>query len=99
MFSIKADDPVFDGTETVTSTLKAAVDKHQVPPSTAASILNIGVTNYKESGEIYWQFEITAAESETLAEGNYVLDAKVDKDSIVTYTDPILLIILGKLTA
>ena len=94
-------DPEYDGTETVTSEMKAPLNGSQVPASDAPVLESPTVTFIPAAGgEVaYWLFSLTASQTEALTEAAYITDARVVYASgAVDYPDPILIKLKGRVT-
>lgn len=94
-FGLRATDPVFDGTETVTCDIKPAINGSLVPPRTTSATLSIAPTY--SGGE--WLFTITPTQSDALS-GRYVADAKILlTDGFVDHPAPIIIAVSESVTA
>jgi len=94
-FGMRATNPVFDGTETVTCDIKVPVNG-SVVPNRAADVA-LSVTPSFSDGD--WLFTITPAESDSMS-GRYITDAKIVMASgFVDYPAPVLILINESVTA
>ena len=102
VFGLRATDPAFDGAEVVTCDVKLAENGGNVPAASAPVVLSITPTFVAAAGEAaaYWRFVILPAQSATLANGNYITDAKIIfAGGVVDIVDPIVIEIDGAVTA
>jgi len=87
--------PVYDGTETVTCDVKAAVNGDKVPPSSAPVVRSI-TPSFSSAA---WLFTITPAQSAAMAAGNYITDARVQYTSgAVDYPLPLGIVLKDPVT-
>ena len=101
-FGLRALDPEYDGTETVSCALKKAKNGKFVPPDSDPVVLVISSRFVASVGgtTAAWHFEITSAQSAGLVADNYILDAKVQTTSgNVDYISPLSLKISERVTA
>lgn len=94
-FGLRATDPVFDGTETVTCDVKVPINGAAVPPrETAAKMVLVPVFS---GGS--WLFTITPAQSATMS-GRYITDAKIVlAGGFVEYPAPVIIAVSESVTA
>ena len=93
-FGMRATDPVFDGTETVTCDIKVPVNGAVVPSRDTVAVLSVTPT-YNDGD---WLFTITPEESDDMS-GRYITDAKIVMASgFVDYPAPVLILINESVT-
>lgn len=94
------DDPL--GGITVSAALKKAVrTSYVIPPDSDPVVETFGVLFTAAAGDTpaFWTLTLTAAQTDGLPAGNYITDAKlVSGGVIIERTDPVLIVILGRVT-
>lgn len=95
-FGLRASDPAYDGTETVTCDIKLAVNGAMVPPERDMPVMSVTPAFVDDA----WLFTITAAQSDEMDAGNYITDARVVlATGFVDYPEPLGIRINGRVTA
>ena len=81
----------FDGTETVKSDLKKAINKSRIPEKSSEVLFTITPTFVAADGDkmAEYHFQISSEQSLNLEASNYILDAKITKDGLVDKTNAI----------
>ena len=101
-YGLRSTTPSYDGTETITSDIKAALNGNVVPAEAAAIIIASTATFVAEAGAIaaHWLFSLTPAQTATMTPGSYITDAKVVYASgVVDYPKPLAIEVLARVTA
>lgn len=100
-FGIRAIDPEFDGTESIQCDIKAAINGASVPSASTAVVMSPAFNFVAADGGAvaHWLFTVTADQSDAMAAGTYVTDAKITLASgSVVYPKPIALRLLEVVT-
>lgn len=100
-FGLRALDPPYDGTETVTCAVKKARNGVQVPPVSEPVVLIASVDFVAGSDDTpaAWVFGLTPEQSASLEPGEYITDAKVVyANGTVDYTKPLAMRISERVT-
>lgn len=102
VFGLRAIDPVYDGTETVSCDVKEVATGMKVPPENARVVLSAvpsflpGTPEQKPA----WTFTISAEQSADLEPGSYITDARiVYGNGTVDYPKPLGIRICERVTA
>jgi hypothetical protein len=101
-FGIRASNPAYDGTETVTCDIKPAANGRNVPSDSMASVLSVTPVFVAASGEVaaHYLFTLTPAQTAALEPRTYITDAKtVSSTGFVDQADPILIDLSERVTA
>jgi hypothetical protein len=95
VFGLRATDPAYDGTETVTCDVKVAGYGKTVPSSSTPVALSITPVFQDDA----WLFTITSTQSGALDAGFYITDAKVVSASgVVDYPRPLAINLSDRVT-
>ena len=100
-FGLRALDPPYDGTETVSCAVKKARNGVQVPPVSEPIVLIASVDFVAGSDDTApaWVFGLTPEQSASLEPGEYITDAKVVyANGTVDYTRPLAMRISERVT-
>lgn len=78
-FALRASDPVYDGSETITCDIKPAVNGAYPPKSSVLKVLSITPVFVPMDGETppMYLFTLTSAQTLSLGAKKYITDAKV----------------------
>lgn len=92
--------PQYDGTETITCDVKAALNGDIVPPDRSPIIVSVVPVFVPSAGtdSAHWLFTITAEQSENLAIDSYITDARVTTGLNVKIIEPLAIHVTGRVT-
>ena len=101
-YGLRATNPEYDGTETVTCDIKHTTVAKEVPPRVKPVVVSATVDFFPANNgdPAYYLFSLTPEQTEALIPGLYITDAKVvDASGEVSYPNPLCIKIDGSVTA
>lgn len=101
-FGIRAADPEFDGTETLTCDVKVSSVGAAVPPESQEAVISITPQYVPTAGDevAHWLFLLTPEQSEMMNAGNYITDTRIEfADGNVDYAEPLRISLKDRVTA